>query len=410
MPFKCCCGCTPCGGLEESEYTTVDLTSPTQTCYTPGDTSISLTKSNCCLVGTFDVGCQSPSYQCKLWAKGVWSISYDLTKYYAKASYNGSSCDCVPAQQIECDVTQTIRYFYYARYTLTGIGIKISKESIKCGESDPVCKWVVTVLYYYDVLDGIILSDVATPELAVNTICTGLYRSGDCSVTTTYSDIINPGSDTCTAAVDTEPAVSRSYSVVLQRFKTFDAKPTGSVSITNADTGPDGCTVESAKCAAATSFCLDWGQNFADNVSTCYQIVDYESLDYAVRTFSNCREVTDSTLLCQGNANATGQTIQPPDAPASTGYYTNLLDNCDCNAIVTQNDCSINCGNDPDVVTLCDIVPIGGGPTTQFPCPDLDLDALCLQTVDSLICDKTITNYDESICITVPTVTLTLNT
>lgn len=277
----CCCDC--CIEPAEMPYTTVTLKAPTG-CVDPGGgigagedpeyPVANFERQGCCYVANFDIGCQDWIYNCKLMAKQTISASYSRDEYQSKVPYVAygvePDCDCIKTQTIASTVTETHRAFLAARHRLESLSVIVGKALVQCdGDESPSCKFFIAVNYRFEG-DVIQLRQgvLSNAKVDAQTNCTGHYRNGDCSITSSKSTSTGWDSDSCppteTIIAEFENPISSSpIGGTFTRLKFYDTLPSGiDVSINDADFPPVNCCGSETGCELKSQPCF---MNVEDN-------------------------------------------------------------------------------------------------------------------------------------------------
>lgn len=279
----CCCDC--CIEPAEMPYTTVTLKAPLG-CLDPGGgigigiggdpeyPVVNFERQGCCYVADFDIGCQDWIYNCKLMAKQTISASYSRDEYQSKVPYVAygvePDCDCIKVQTIASTSTETHRAFLASRHRLKSLSVIVGKALVQCtGDESPSCKYFIAVNYRIEG-DVIQLRQGVLNNAKVNsqTDCTGHYRNGDCSITSSKSESSGWDSDNCppteTIIAEFENPISSSpIGGVYTRLKFYDTLPSGvDISINDADFPPVNCCGSETGCELKSQPCF---MNVEDN-------------------------------------------------------------------------------------------------------------------------------------------------
>lgn len=273
----CCCDC--CIEPGEMPYTTVTLKAPLG-CLDPGGgvgigigeepeyPVATFERQGCCYVADFDIGCQDWIYNCKLMAKQTISASYSRDEYQSKVPYVAygvePDCDCIKTQTIASTITSTHRAFLAARHRVKSVSIVVGKALVQCtGDASPSCRFFIAVNYRFEG-DVTLLAegDLAQSQVSATTNCTGHYRNGDCSVTSSRSESSGWNSDTCPseesiASQFANPLLPGFMDRVFTRIKFYDTLPSGvDISINDADFPPVSCCGSETGCELISQPCF----------------------------------------------------------------------------------------------------------------------------------------------------------
>lgn len=339
---QCCCDC--CITEEEMTWDTVTLKAPYETCNgvtdPPTYPSASFQRRSCCYVAEFDLSCQEWQYDCHLWVKQNFELSYDVAYYDIKTAYASSlpttDCPCIKTQDVSASRLDVVRLYVVNRRKLKKIIVSVGKVLVKCtGDAEPTCKYYVASTWVFDAnLDYIGGLGLAYPSYRLQTYsCTGVYRDGFCSFTDEETITNGSASDACPENMAQDWFATNTgiaYEFKVSRIKLYDALPTNPVSITDADEPPVSCCGGETGCELEISPC---GLNLVDN---CYRpIPDWGGGN--LNPFGLCTSFDDDGNLivaCPTILPKTGVTIK------SRAYLTDAFG------------CSSTCIGDPDY--LCE--------------------------------------------------------
>ncbi len=440
-------------------WDTVTLKAPYETCNgvsePPTYPSASFQRRSCCYVAEFNLSCQEWQYDCHLWVKQNFDISYDVAVYDIKTAYASSlpatDCPCIHTENISYSQSQVVRLYVVNRHKLKKIIVTVGKVLVKCsGDAEPTCKYYVASTWVFDAnLDYIGGLGFFYPSYATTTIsCTGVYRDGFCSVTNEETTTNGSASDACPENMAQDWFENNTgfvYEFKVSRIRLYDALPTNPVSITDADEPPVSCCGGETGCELQIDPC---GLNFVDNcyrfippwgggnlnpaycqsldengslVITCPFVLEKEGVAIKSQAYvtdnSGCSStcIGDPSYLCEGDYPGRDRLIcgygvdsegnqYPLDYPGSVLYCSSPYEFC------TVEGCA-NAGGDCYVYTApnCNIAP------AIEDCPDLS--DRKSPSGDESVCRRDITNldctigdpvvYDDwTICFTLPTVTL----
>lgn len=296
----CCCDC--CLEPQEMPYASVKLIAPLDDCEgglgdglggvgqgiggvgvggggeeIPQYPEASFSPLSCCYMATFELACQQYTEHCGLWASQDLDFSYKAEFYKLRPSYLGTpgqgSCDCDLVQTKLVDYDRTDKIYWVARYRLKTIKIHVGKISVQCdGDESPSCKYYVAASYVFEVCEtafGWTGGVSIYPEFTIDYTCTGDYRPGNCSLTSTYQEASTVNN--CTDVLNQDPwQFCESSSIkIISRMKLYDSLPTGQISITNADLPPVSCCGNDTNCVVLGSPCaLSLVDNCVPNLPT----------------------------------------------------------------------------------------------------------------------------------------------
>jgi hypothetical protein len=339
---QCCCDC--CITEEEMTWDAVTLKAPHETCNgvsePPTYPSASFQRRSCCYVAEFDLSCQEWQYDCHLWVKQNFELSYDASVYRVKTAYVSTvpttDCPCIHTENISYSQSQVVRLYIVNRRKLKKLIVTVGKVLVKCtGDAEPTCKYYVASTWVFDAnLDYIGGLGLFYPSYATTTIsCTGVYRDGFCSVTNEETTTNGSASDACPENMAQDWFATNTgiaYEFKVSRIKLYDALPANPVSITDADEPPVSCCGGETGCELQIDPC---GLNFVDN---CYRpIPDWAGVNLNPGGFCTSFDEDDNLLVtCPSILSKTGVTIK------SRAYLTDAFG------------CSSTCVGDPDY--LCE--------------------------------------------------------
>lgn len=218
--------------------------------------------AGCCFVADFNLACQSYSEFCGVWASQRIQYGYTIDAYKSKISYRDTpgnhNCDCIKVQTERIEVDRTNKVWWVARHKLIGLRVHVGKTNVTCTSGAVGCKFYVAVSYIFEDCDMIFdwLNGLSFyPEFTSTKICTGVYRNGTCSFTSTLTE--NSSVNNCTdmlANVNWD-ICTQGRQRIISRIKIFDTMPTGQVSITNADLPPVSCCGGQTGCTVTGNPC-----------------------------------------------------------------------------------------------------------------------------------------------------------
>lgn len=338
---KCCCDC--CITAEEMPWETVTLKAPYETCNgvsePPTYPSATFERRSCCYVAEFDLGCQPWIYDCHLWVKQNFDLSYNVAIYDIKTAYASSlpatDCPCIHVQDLSYSSSEIVRLFAVNKRKLTKITVSVGKVLVKCtGDAEATCKYYVASTWEFDAKADAAggASGMAGSYASVTKTCTGVYRDDFCSFTDTTTTVIGSSSDACPEDIaedwlDGDGGIV--YQFKVSRIKLYDTLPITSVSITDADEPPVSCCGGETGCELQADPC---GLNLVDN---CYKpLADFAGVDLVAFLCQSLNEDDDLIITCPTVLEKVGVTIK------SQAY------------VVDGNGCSSTCVG--DVSYLCE--------------------------------------------------------
>lgn len=454
----CCCDC--CIEPAEMPYTTVTLKAPLG-CLDPGGgigagedpeyPVANFERQGCCYVADFDIGCQEWIYNCKLMAKQTISASYSRDEYQSKVPYVAygvePDCDCIKTQTIAGTVTETHRAFLAARHRLESLSVIVGKALVQCdGDESPSCKFFIAVNYRFEG-DVTLLAQGNSLDAKINaqTDCTGHYRNGDCSITSSKSTSTGWDSDSCPptetiASQFANPLLPGAMGRVFTRIKLYDTLPSGiDVSINDADFPPVNCCGSETGCELKSEPCfmsvedncviVATGGNFAffsfsvcstldennDIILTCPTKIDRVGFSRRIKVYrvdSDCPYWCDNAsqqyldqytkvcdfpgfeqLICGYDDN--GDPIPAPGIGGPGCEEITGLCSYTSGCVATAGGCYLLTG--PDCGTI-------GGVQT---CPDLEVLCRVDYTTPTCTIGEVTTYGDFEVCFSIPTATIT---
>ncbi len=298
---KCGCGC--CLDLEDMPYTSVSLISPVEDCGggggnpgggvgagvgegegDPEPPSASFSQGTCCFIADFNLSCQPYAEHCGLWASQHIEYGYAIDTYKPLASYRETSgaheCSCIKVQTERFDVDRTDKIYWVGRNKLVGLRVHVGKVNVTCTGQEQACKFYIAVTYIFETCDYALLWSGGVsqwPEFTSSRQCTGHYKDGSCSFTSSFSE--SSTVNNCTDLLAQDPwgfcnALDRIY---ISRIKLYDTLPTGQVTITNADLPPVSCCGGSTGCTVSGSPC---GLSLVSNCVGNLPMYDGPPMDY----------------------------------------------------------------------------------------------------------------------------------
>ncbi len=348
---KCCCDC--CITEEEMPWETVTLKAPYEDCETGGGgvgvgegegepptyPSATFERRSCCYVAEFPLSCQPWVYDCHLWVKQNFDLSYNVAIYDIKTAYVGSlpasDCPCIRVQDVSYSSLDIVRLFAVNKRKLTKITVSVGKVLVKCaGDAEATCKYYVASTWEFDAkadAAGGLGGSEPSYQTATET-CTGVYREGFCSYTDETTSVIGTTSDACPEDLAETWFLNHDgieYDFKVSRIKLYDTLPTTLVSITDADEPPVSCCGGETGCELEIDPC---GLNLVDN---CYKpLADWVDADLAAFYCQSIDENGDLVITCPTVLEKVGVTIK------SQAYVTD------------GNGCSSTCVG--DVSYLCE--------------------------------------------------------
>lgn len=338
---KCCCDC--CITEEEMPWETVTLKAPYETCNgvtePPTYPSATFERRSCCYVAEFELGCQPWIYDCHLWVKQNFDLSYNVAIYDIKTAYASSlpatDCPCIHVQDVSYSSLDIVRLFAVNKRKLTKITVSVGKVLVKCsGDTEAACKYYVASTWEFDAKADAAggLGGFEPSYQTATESCTGVYREGFCSYTDETTTVIGTTSDACPEDLaETWLAGDGgiTYQFKVSRIKLYDTLPTTPVSITDADEPPVSCCGGETGCELEIDPC---GLNLVDN---CYKpLADFAGVDLAAFLCQSIGENDEPIMTCPTVLEKVGVTIK------SQAYVTD------------GNGCSSTCVG--DVSYLCE--------------------------------------------------------
>ena len=300
----CCCGC--CLEPEEMPYTAVQLVAPLDDCEgglgdglggvgqgigggggpeEPQYPEASFIQGTCCFIADFNLACQQYTEHCGVWASQDLDFSYKAEFYKLKPSYleepGAADCKCELVQTKLVDYDRTDKIYWIARYKLKTIRIHVGKINVQCdGDEAPACKYYVAASYIFEVCEtalGWTGGISQYPQFTIDYTCTGNYRAGECSLTSTYQEASTINN--CTDVLNQDPwqFCNQTDIKIISRIKLFDTLPTGQVTITNADLPPVNCCGNETGCVVIGQPC---GLELIDNCVPNLPTYNGDDMDY----------------------------------------------------------------------------------------------------------------------------------
>lgn len=282
---KCACPC--CLEPEEMPYESVSLIAPLEDCegglegggigiggggVGPGEPvypSANFNPAGCCYTADFNLACQEYTQNCAVLSTLETNINAKFEYYRRKIPYLATGneeieCPCILIQSNLVSEETIHKRWWLERHKLVGLRVHVGKTLVKCGESEPVCKFYVAVSYIFEHCEFILGWNNLSlfPEFTGTYDCTGVYRDGTCSFSNQFqnSSTIN----NCTDILANFPLqfCNQFQQKIISRIKLFDALPSGQISITNADLPPVSCCDGQTNCFVLGSPC---GLTLIDN-------------------------------------------------------------------------------------------------------------------------------------------------
>lgn len=462
----CCCGC--CLEPGDMPYTSVKLIAPLDDCegglggggagggiiggigiggggIGPGDPTYpetSFIQATCCYVADFDLVCQQYTEHCGVWASQDLDFSYKAEFYKLKASYldnpGSGDCQCTLVQTKLVDFHRTDKIYWVARYKLKAIRIHVGKISVQCdGDPNSSCKFYVAASYVFEVCESALSWSGGVsiyPEFTIDYTCTGNYRAGNCSLTSTWQEASSVNNCTDVLAQDPWNFCNSLDTKVISRIKLFDTLPTGQVTITNSDLPPVGCCGGETGCNVIGSPCgLELISNCVPNLpayngtemtyfcqSSIYpnpgpppyadgceivvgcpevkakQSVDFGCKEYVFDSESGCYELIQTSIK---NVPGVDQfTCGFCVTAEGTSYYFSDM-------YGTFHDCGV-----PGICTTGDCCFDFGTPEIQYNCQEFVSDEHCRVDISDYTCNigALQTHTTGAFCFNLPTVTIEL--
>lgn len=256
---------------------------------TPIYPSSSFTQAGCCFVADFNLACQSYTEVCGLWASQRLQYSFNADFYRSKVSYRTTpgthSCDCIKVQTERIELDRTDKIYWVGRYKLVGLRVHVGKTNVTCASGSVGCKFYVAVSYIFETCDYALswAGGVSFyPEFTRIKTCTGVYRNGTCSFTSTTTE--SSSVNNCTDVLNQDPwqSCSSTQQKIISRIKLFDTMPTGQISIANADLPPVGCCGGQTGCTITGNPC---GLYLVSNCVPNLPQYDGPEMDYFCQTY-----------------------------------------------------------------------------------------------------------------------------
>lgn len=274
---KCACPC--CLEPEDMPYESVSLIAPLDDCEGglggggigiggpggPGEPiypSAEFIPAGCCFTADFNLGCQEYVKNCAVLSTLETNISAKFEYYRRKIPYLATGnetieCPCILIQSNLVSEDTIHKRWWLERHKLVGLRIHVGKTLVKCGDSEPACKFYVAVSYIYEYCEFVLGWSTASlfAEFTGTYTCTGVYRDGTCSFSNQFqnSSTIND----CNDMLASFPSqfCSESQQKIISRIKLFDALPSGQISIGDADLPPVSCCGGQTNCTVSSSPC-----------------------------------------------------------------------------------------------------------------------------------------------------------
>lgn len=334
----CCCGC--CLEPADMPYTAVQLVAPLDDCEgglgdglggtgqgiggggnpeTPTYPEASFSQASCCYVADFNLACQDYIEHCGVWASQTLDFSYKAEFYKLKPSYleepGTGNCECTLVQTKLVDYSRTDKIYWIARYKLKTVRIHVGKISVQCdGDESPACKFYIAASYVFEVCDTALAWSGGVsqyPEYTIDYTCTGNYRAGNCSLTSTWQEASTVNN--CTDVLNQDPwqFCNALDTKIISRIKLFDTLPTGQISITNADLPPIGCCGGETGCEVFGQPC---GLELIDNCVPSLPTYNGTAMDYF------CQATTGSNPGPPPYDDACDIVIGCPEVETKTGF------------------------------------------------------------------------------------------
>jgi len=314
---KCCCDC--CITAEEMPWETVTLKAPYETCNgvtePPTYPSATFERRSCCYIAEFELGCQPWIYDCHLWVKQNFDLSYNVAIYDIKTAYASSlpatDCPCIHVQDVSYSSLDIVRLFAVNKRKLTKITVSVGKVLVKCsGDAEATCKYYVASTWEFeakaDAAGG--LGGFEPSYRTATETCTGVYREGFCSYTDETTTVIGTTSDACPEDLAETWFLNHDgieYDFKVSRIKLYDTLPVTPVSITDADEPPVSCCGGETGCELEIDPC---GLNLVDN---CYKpLADFAGVDLAAFYCQSIDENGDLVITCPTVLDKVGVTIK----------------------------------------------------------------------------------------------------
>jgi hypothetical protein len=439
-------------------WETVTLKAPYETCNgvtePPTYSTASFERRSCCYVAEFELDCQPWVYDCHLWVKQNFDLSYNVAIYDIKTAYAASlpatDCDCIHVQDIAYSSLDIIRLFAVNKRKLTKITVSVGKVLVKCaGDAEATCKYYVASTWEFDAkadAAGGLGGFEPSYQTATKT-CTGVYREGFCSYTDETTSVIGTTSDSCPEDLAETWLAGGSgitYQFKVSRIKLYDTLPTTPVSITDADEPPVSCCGGETGCELQVDPC---GLNLVDN---CYKpLADWAGVDLAAFLCQSIDENGDLVITCPTVLDKVGVTIKSQayvvdgngcsstcvgdvsylcehDYPGIDRIICGYQTDSEGNQVPIYLEPDFSCGNPYEFCTVEGCANTGGdcyvytAPNCNInpaleDCPDLSNrksagggSTICRRDITDLVCTigEPVVDNDWEICFTLPTVTL----
>jgi hypothetical protein len=398
--------------------------------------------------------CQPWIYDCHLWVKQNFDLSYNVAIYDIKTAYASSlpatDCDCIHVQDIAYSSLDIVRLFAVNKRKLTKITVSVGKVLVKCsGDAEATCKYYIASTWEFeakaDAAGG--LGGFEPSYQTATKSCTGVYREGFCSYTDETTSVIGTTSDACPEDLAETWLAGEggiTYEFKVSRIKLYDTLPTTPVSITDADEPPVSCCDGETGCELQVDPC---GLNLVDN---CYKpLADWAGVDLAAFLCQSIDENGDLVITCPYVLDKVGVTIKSQayvvdgngcsstcvgdvsylcenDYPGIDRIICGYQTDSEGNQIPVYLEPDFSCGNPYEFCTVEGCANTGSdcyvytAPNCNInpaleDCPDLSNrksagggSTVCRRDITDLVCTigEPVVNNDWEICFTLPTVTL----
>lgn len=301
----CCCGC--CLEPADMPYTAVQLVAPLDDCEgglgdglggvgqgiggggggpeEPQYPEASFSQASCCYIADFNLACQQYTEHCGVWASQDLDFSYKAEFYKLKPTYlespGAADCQCELVQTKLVDYDRTDKIYWVARYKLKTIRIHVGKINVQCdGDETPACKFYIAASYVFEVCENAFVWSGGVslyPQFTIDYTCTGNYRAGECSLTSTYQEASTVNN--CTDVLNQDPwqSCNQLDTKIISRIKLYDTLPTGQITITNADLPPVNCCGVETGCEVFSQPC---GLELIDNCVPNLPTYNGDAMDY----------------------------------------------------------------------------------------------------------------------------------
>jgi hypothetical protein len=300
-------------------WETVTLKAPYETCNgvtePPTYPTATFERRSCCYIAEFELGCQPWIYDCHLWVKQNFDLSYNVAIYDIKTAYVGSlpasDCPCIHVQDVSYSSLDIVRLFAVNKRKLTKITVSVGKVLVKCsGDAEATCKYYIASTWEFeakaDAAGG--LGGFEPSYQTATQSCTGVYREGFCSYTDETTSVIGTTSDACPEDLAETWFLNHDgieYDFKVSRIKLYDTLPVTPVSITDADEPPVSCCGGETGCELEIDPC---GLNLVDN---CYKpLADFAGVDLAAFYCQSIDENGDLVITCPTVLDKVGVTIK----------------------------------------------------------------------------------------------------